>query len=446
MSKLSHASAQVAADALFAASADALLASFYQPDGPGAAVIVTRAGKTVFRQAYGMACLAQRQPMTPETTFRLGSISKQFTAVAVLMLAEEGKLSIHDEITRFLPDYPSQGRRITIEHLLTHSSGIVSFTDKDDFEANITRDVTVSEMIDSFKDDKLEFAPGTAFSYNNSGYYLLGALIEKVSGMSYASFVEQRIFVPLGMHGTCYEGKQLHPQQMAAGHTRRGGGFGPCDPMSMSQAYAAGALVSNVDDMARWEQAIASGKLISAASWAKAFTPYRLADGSACAYGHGWEIGTLRQRPMLAHGGGINGFMTFALRLPEDALFVAVLSNADDGIVDPEYIAHKIGAMALGDPFVDFEEITLHNATLDAYAGVYAINAAEQRIFWREAGQLLMQRTGGDITPVHAHSADGFFIRNSLVHMQFVRDAAGKVAKVVVHQSGAADDNVRITA
>lgn len=446
MSTLSTAAAQVTADALFAVSVDALLAPFYQPGGPGAAVLVTRAGKTMFRQAYGMACLAQQQPMTPETTFRLGSISKQFTAVAILMLAEEGKLSIHDEITRFLPDYPAQGRRITIEHLLTHSSGIVSFTDKDDFEANITRDVTVSEMIDSFKDDKLEFTPGTAFSYNNSGYYLLGALIEKVSGMSYASFVEKRIFIPLGMNATCHEGHERSPQHKAAGHTRHGGGFGPCDPMSMSQAYAAGALVSTVDDMARWEQAIASGKLISAASWAKAFTPYRLADGSACAYGHGWEIGTLRQRPMLAHGGGINGFMTFALRLPENALFVAVLSNADDGIVDPEYLAQKVAAMALGDPFVDFEEITLDTATLDAYAGVYAINAAEQRTFWREAGQLLMQRTGGDITPVHAHSGDGFFIRNTLIHLQFVRDAAGTVDKVVVHQSGAGDDNLRITA
>ena len=446
MSTLSSACAPVAAEALFAASVDAMVAPFYQPDGPGAAIIVTLAGKTVFRQAYGSACIAQQQPMTPQTTFRLGSISKQFTAVAILMLAEEGKLSIHDPITRFLPDYPAQGRQITIEHLLTHTSGIASFTDKDDFEANITRDVTVTEMIDSFKDDALEFAPGTAFNYNNSGYYLLGALIEKVSGMSYASFVEQRIFVPLGMTATSHEGHERGPQHQAAGHTRRDGGFGPCDPMSMSQAYAAGALVSTVDDMARWEHAIASGKLISAANWAKAFTPYRLADGSACAYGHGWEIGTLRQRPMLAHGGAINGFMTFALRLPEDQLFVAVLSNADDGIVDPEYLAQKVAAMALGDPFVEFDEITLDTATLDVYAGVYAINPAEQRTFWREAGQLLMQRTGGDITQVHAHSADGFFIRNTLVHLQFVRDAAGQVSKVVVHQSGAADDNLRITA
>lgn len=429
-----------------AASVDATIAPFYKADGPGATVIVTLDGKTVFRRAYGMASIAKQQPMTPETTFRLGSISKQFTAVSILMLVEDGKLSVSDKIMRFLPDYPTQGRHITVEHLLTHSSGIVSFTGKEDFDANITRELTVGQMIDSFKDDPLEFAPGTAFNYNNSGYYLLGALIETLSGMSYAKFVEQNIFVPLGMHSTCYEGFELSPQRMAAGHTYSSGAFVPCDAMSMSQVYAAGALVSNVDDMARWEDAIASGKLISLANWTKAFTPYRLADGSSCAYGYGWEIGALQQRPMLAHGGGINGFMTFALRLPEDKIFVAVLSNADFGIVDPEYIAQKIGAIAIGEPLVDFEEIKLDAGSLDAYVGMYAINAAEQRTFWRDADQLLMQRTGGDVTAVHAHSANGFFIKNTLFHMEFVREAAGTVAKVVFYQHGAADENLRAAA
>ncbi|MGK5023416.1 serine hydrolase domain-containing protein [Janthinobacterium sp. RB2R34] len=445
MSKLSCTTARIDVEGAFTASIDAMVAPFYHPEGPGAAVIVTLDGKTVFRHAYGMASVAEHQPATPETTFRLGSISKQFTAVSILMLAEEGKLNVSDEITRHLPDYPALGRQITIEHLLTHSSGIACFTGKDDFDANITSNVTVTEMIDRFKDEPLEFAPGTAFSYSNSGYYLLGAIIEKVSGLSYASFVEQRIFVPLGMHDTCHEGHERSAHQMAAGHTLRDGRIAPGDPMSTSQAYAAGALVSNVDDLARWEQAIACGKLINAASWSKAFTPWRMADGSACDYGYGWEIGSLQQRLMLAHGGGINGFMTFALRLPQENLFVAVLCNADDGIVDPEYIAHKIGAMALGEPFADFEEIQLDTAALDAYAGVYSINATEQRTFWREAGQLLMQRSGGEITPVLAHSSTGFFIRNTLVHMAFMRDADGAVCKVVVHQSGVADDNVRLT-
>ncbi|MDM5180581.1 serine hydrolase [Massilia sp. DJPM01] len=443
---MSMTNAPTALDKGFAASIDATIVPFYKADEPGATVIVTLDGKTVFRQAYGMANITKQEPMTPEATLRLGSISKQFTAVCILMLLEEGKLCLSDEIMRFLPDYPAQGRQITVEHLLTHSSGIVSFTSKEDFDANIARELTVTDMIDSFKNDPLEFAPGTAFNYNNSGYFLLGAIIETVSGRSYARFVEQRIFVPLGMNRSYYEGHELSPQQVAAGHTHRDGVFVPCDPMSISQVYAAGALVSNVNDMARWENAVANGKLISAANWNKAFTSYRLADGSACGYGYGWEVGTLQQRPMLAHSGGINGFMTCALRLPEDKLFVAVLSNADFGIVDPEYIAHKIGAMAIGAPLVDFEEIKLDAEVLDTYVGVYTVNASEQRTFWRDGGQLLMLRTGGDVTPVHPYSANGFFIKHTLVHMEFVRDTVGAVAKVVLHQHGEVNENPRVTA
>lgn len=443
---MSMTSTSACLDGALAAAIDAAVAPFYPPHQPGATVIVTRDGKTLFRQAYGMASVALQQPMTPETTLRLGSISKQFTAVAILMLVEEGKLSLSDEMMDYLPDYPAQGRHITVEHLLTHTSGIVSFTNKPDFDANIARELTVTEMIDSFKDDLLEFAPGSAFNYNNSGYFLLGALIEKISGLSYARFVEQRLFVPLGMHSTCYEGHESSAQQVAAGHTHRDGAFVPCDPMSMSQVHAAGALVSNVDDLVRWEHAIASGKLISAAHWTRAFTPCQLADGSTCGYGYGWEIGTLQQRLMLAHGGGINGFQTAALRLPQERLFVAVLSNADFGIVDPEYVAHKIGAIAIGEPLVDFAEVRLDAEVLDAYVGVYTVNAVEERTFWREGDQLLMLRTGGDVTRVHAHTLDGFFVRNTLVRLEFVRDASGAVTKVVLYHHGEVHENPRITA
>lgn len=428
----------------FATLIDATIAPFYKADEPGATIIVMFDGTTVFRQAYGVASIVKQETMTPETTMRLGSISKQFTAVSILMLIEEGKLSLADKIRKFFPDYPVQGSQITVEHLLTHTSGIVSYTDKKDFDANIATELTVSEMIDSFKHDPLEFVPGTAFNYSNSGYFLLGALIEKISGLSYAKFVEQRIFIPLGMNSTCYEGHEVGQQHVAAGHTHRDGAFVPCDPMSISQAYAAGALVSNVDDMLRWERAVSSCKLISATNWTKAFTPFRLADGSLCKYGYGWEIGTLQQRPMRAHGGGINGFMTFALRLPEDKLFVAVLSNADFGIVDPEYIAHKIGAIAIGKPLADHKEIEVDAEVLDAYSGVYTVNASEQRTFWREGDQLFMLRTGGDITPVHPYSDNGFFIKQTLVHMEFVRDASGAVAKVVLYQHGEANENLRV--
>jgi len=438
--------ALTALDNALASLIDATIVPLYKPNEPGAIVIITFDGTTMFRQAYGMASVAKQKALSPEATMRLGSISKQFTAVAALILIEEGKLSLADNIGSFFPDYPPRGNQITVEHLLTHTSGIVSYTDKKNFDANIATELTVIEMIDSFKNDPLEFMPGTAFNYSNSGYFLLGALIEKVSGLSYAKFVEQRIFAPLGMHYTYYEGHELSPQQAAHGHTYRDGSFVPCDPMSISQAFAAGALVSNVDDLARWENAVASGKLISASNWAKAFTPSRLADGSSSAYGYGWEIGTLQEQPMFAHGGGINGFQTFALRLPKDQLFVAVLSNADFGIVDPEYVAQKIAAIAIGKPIQDFEKIELDANLLDTYVGVYTVNASEQRTFWREADQLLMLRTGGDITPVHPYSSSRFFIKNTLVHMEFVRDTIDAVAKVVLHQNGETNENLRVKA
>jgi D-alanyl-D-alanine carboxypeptidase len=433
------------ADQALAARIDASIAPHYKASEPGATVIVTREGKTVFRKAYGMANLATKQAMTPETTLRLGSITKQFTAVGIMLLADEGKLSVSDDITKFLPDYPTNGKKITIEHLLTHTSGIVSYTGKPGFMATSVKDLSVTQMIDSFKNDPLEFAPGTAFHYNNSGYFLLGAVIEKVSGMSYAKFVEKRIFTPLGMNSTYYEGYELSPKVMAAGHSEKDKKYVPSDPLSMSQPYAAGSLVSNVDDMARWENAVASGKLLSAASWAKAFTPYKQADGVTHPYGYGWGIGKLQQRPMISHGGGINGFQTFALRLPEDKVFVTVLSNADSGIAAAEMVAQKAGAIAIGKPFIDFKAVKLDTTTLDAYAGVYTINATDKRTFWREGDQLLMQRTGRGVTPVYAHSDNTFFIKDTLIYMEFVRDAAGAVSKVVVHQAGASDENVRST-
>ena len=161
---------------------------------------VVKDGKTLLRKGYGLADLAQHRPLTPDTVLRIASLTKQFTATAVLMLVDEGKIKLDDDITAYLPDYPTRGKKITIEHLLTHTSGIVSFTSKPDLDD--TTEYTVQQMIDSFKNDPLEFEPGSHYKYNNSGYFLLGVILEKVSGKTYDKFLEERIFVPLGMGGT----------------------------------------------------------------------------------------------------------------------------------------------------------------------------------------------------------------------------------------------------
>jgi CubicO group peptidase (beta-lactamase class C family) len=421
-------------DQALAARIDAGIAPYYKANEPGATVIVTRDGKTVFRKAYGMADVARQVPMTPEMSLRLGSITKQFTSTAIMMLADEGKLSVADDIGKFLPAYPTHGKKITIEHLLTHTSGIVSYTGKREFKDMMSRDMSVAQMIDSFKNDPLEFDPGSKWRYNNSGYFLLGAIIEKVSGMPYARFIEQRIFVPLEMSGSAYEGYERSPTPRAAGHTGAAGHYEPSMPLSMSLPYAAGSLVSSVDDLARWDAAVSSGKLLKSASWQQAFTPYTLVGGAPTTYGYGWMLDKLRGEATIGHGGGINGFKTYALRVPAEKVYVAVLTNTDSGMVAPEVVATKVAAIAIGKPFREFSEIKLDPASLGAFAGAFKIDDKASRTFRAENGKLLMERSGRSSVVVQPFSELGFFVPNTLDYMEFTRDAKGEITQLSYYQ------------
>jgi len=440
-----QATTKAAAAQPLGARLDALFKSQYKARDPGATVIVVKNGKTLLRRAYGAADIDAKTPLTPGTVLRLGSITKQFTAAAILLLADEGKLAVNDPITRFFPDYPTQGKVITVEHLLTHTSGIVSYTSKSNYGNNMAKDFTVAQMIDGFKNDPLEFEPGTKFAYNNSGYFLLGAIIEKVSGMSYASFLEQRIFTPLGMKDTAFEGFERSRAPRAAGYSAKEKGFGPTAALSMTQPYAAGSLVSTVDDLARWDAAITSGKLLKPASWKLAFTPYKLSPEKSTDYGYGWGVGTLQGAPLIDHGGGINGFRTFALRLPEQKVFVAVLSNADSGNTDPEVLAKKAAALAIGKPFKEHKAIAVDAKTLEAYAGVYETDDDDQRSFTVRDGQLVMQRGSGRQVPLKAFSRTGFFIPGSLAQFEFERGAADKAAFVTMTNAERVTRSARVS-
>jgi CubicO group peptidase (beta-lactamase class C family) len=409
---------------------DASIASYYKADEPGATIIVVKDGKTVFRKAYGLADVAKGVPLTPETTMRLGSITKQFTATAILMLADEGKLSLSDEITRFLPDFPTQGKKITIENLLTHTAGVANYTSNRDYVANMPRDMTLAQLIDMFKDEPLDFDPGTKWSYSNSGYVLLGAVIEKVSGMPYAKFVEQRIFVPLDMVNTAYEGYERKSNPHAVGHAPGEHGFTVARTISMTQPYAAGSLVSTVDDLARWDAAVSSGKLLKAASWQHAFTPYVLANGKPANYGYGWELGKLRGFEEISHNGSINGFNSEVLRLPTEHVYVAVLSNTRGGVMNPEYVAMKAAALMVGKPYPNFKAITLDPAKLDAFTGVYKGGPNLTRTFRHINDALVVQRTGGPRLKLAASSDNTFFIPEALGWYEFKAGANGAMTLI----------------
>nr|WP_315485008.1 serine hydrolase [uncultured Undibacterium sp.] len=416
---------------------DQIGAAYYKANQPGATVIVVKDGKTLLRKAYGIANIASKEALQADHVMRLGSITKQFTSVAILQLVEEGKIALNDPVTKFFPDYPISGKGITVEHLLTHTSGIPSYTGKPNFVAGAGKDISVQEMVDSFKNDALEFEPGTAYKYNNSGYFLLGAIIEKVSGEPYAKFVEKRLFTPLGMTNTAYEGYERSKQVRAAGYSQRTGEFEPSMKISMTQPYAAGSLTSTVDDLAKWDAAVSAGKLLKAEHWKRAFTSYKLKNGQDTNYGYGWGIGQFESQAMISHGGGIPGFSTFALSLPKDKVYVAVLTNADGGLAQPEMVAMRLAASAIGKPIPEFKAVTVDGKTLDQYVGVYRIDENNRRIVMREGDKLVMTRTNGPRTVMQAYSQNGFFKdNNSLLRVEFNKNAKGEVSDAVVYQQG----------
>ncbi len=366
--------------------ADKALAAVYPAGQPGAAAIVVKDGKVLLRKGYGMANLELGVPSSPEMVFELGSVTKQFTAAAILLLQERGKLSVTDDIGKYLPDFPTHGQTITIEHLLTHTSGIPSYTGLPEWYAKVREDLEPAEVIALFKDKPLEFNPGERWAYDNSGFFLLGAIIEKVSGQSYEQFVEQEIFQKLGMTHSRYG----HPDELiprrASGYSKDDKGFHNADYISMSSPYAAGALVSTVDDLAIWDRALSGETLLRKASLDRMFTTAKLKSGLPVGYGYGMGVLDLAGRRVQMHGGDIPGFTTVVARAPEERLFVAILSNNDASDPRPDDVALHIVAKALGQPFEEIKTIQLDPRALADYPGVYRFDEKTTRAITQEGG------------------------------------------------------------
>jgi CubicO group peptidase (beta-lactamase class C family) len=411
------------------ASADleSIVRAAYPADAPGAAVIVVLKGKILYRGALGLANMELGAPLHPDSVFRIGSVTKQFTAAAVLLLAEEGKLSLSDPITKFLPDYPVQGHPVTIQHLLAHTSGIRNYTELPEWQSTLRNDVSVQQLIDVFKDKPFDFAPGEHWKYDNSGYILLGAIIEKISGQSYAEFLRTHLFEPLGMQSSRYEDLAKITPGRVAGYMRDNTGWRNADYLSMSQPYSAGALLSTVDDLARWNAAIEKGELLKPASWQRACSSFALNDGTSTRYGAGWIIGRIGPVATVEHGGGINGFNAYVLRAPAQQLYIAVLANASPPPTPPQEVAVKLAARALQVP-LDAPEIPIPPARLDEYVGKYLIEGTKTCVITRDGAHLYAKEGDADrleLTPV---GKDAFEVRANQARFQFQREHGRIVA------------------
>jgi CubicO group peptidase (beta-lactamase class C family) len=354
-------------------SVDALIASKLKPHSPGLALAIAKDGEVVHRKGYGLANLEWDIPIEPDTVFRLASITKQFTAVAILMLQAQGKINLDDTLTKFMPDFPTSGHDVTIRHLLNHTSGIKSYTDLPDFLPKVaSAPITSAEVLDTFKNLPFDFKPGAQWQYNNSGYQLLGLIIEKLSGVSYGEFIKKNIFEPLGMNNSYYLDNEPIISRRASGYIETPDGFLNAPYLNMKIPYAAGSLGSTVDDLLLWDKALRENRLITADALAIAHQPTTLNDGTVYPYGLGWSVIDYRGHKGTQHSGGINGFNTQLMHLPADGLTIALLCNWNG--FNTEQTLFAIARIMLNIPEVTPAIVALSAEQLDQCAGTFIDN------------------------------------------------------------------------
>lgn len=360
------------------------------PQGPGVAVAVVKDGQLVHSEGYGMANLEWDCPIRPDTVFRLASITKQFTATAIMLLEQQGKLRLDDSLTTHLPGYPVHDRTITITQLLNHTSGIKSYTGLDNFVKDLAKkDMAPSDLLASFQDLPPDFEPGARFLYNNSGYHLLGLIIEKIAGTSYEQFIQQHIFQPLDMNHSYYMHNETIIPQRASGYDKTKEGYRQADYINMMIPYAAGSLGSTVEDLVRWDAALHTERLLDRATQERMYTPVQLADGSTEPYGFGFGINSYEGHRLIHHGGGIFGFHTFIARFIDDKAMIAILAN-DPGI-DVEKITRRIARHIFDMPALTRTPITLNTAMLDKAVGTYIVEGNFPVVVVRDEDQLALR-------------------------------------------------------
>ncbi|MCC7054136.1 MAG: serine hydrolase [Gemmatimonadaceae bacterium] len=398
------------------AAVDAIFRQAYPADAPGATVLIARGDDVLYRKAFGMADLELRVPMRADNVLQLASITKQFTSVSILMLMEQGKLALQDPLSKFIPDYP-RGDEITLHHLLNHSSGVTSYTNLVTFRSKTRQDLSPEEIVESVKHLPLEFTPGTQYAYSNSGYALLGMIIEKLSGVSYGEFVRKNIFDRLGMKHSYYASNFTVIPSRASGYQLYEGNVENPEYMSPTVAYAAGALLSNVDDMLLWSRSLRRNTLVSESAKHLAFTNHRLSTGRLSNYGYGWAINELAGVPTLEHTGGINGYATSGIYVPGRDVYAIVLTNRDDGR-GPESYNLKAVSMLLGQSIVEKAAVALSEAQLRRWVGAYQFDDVVRFVTY-DQGALYSTREGGRPIRLLAVSDSQFRFEGSLATYGF---------------------------
>ena len=410
---------------------------------PAISVAVLRGADTLVMKGYGDASISPRRDANAATVYRIGSITKQFTSAAIMRLIERGKLSLDDPMSKYLPDVPLHGHTVTIRQLLNHTSGIHSYTSDPEWQKTWAQDLTPRQIVAFVDKDTFDFAPGTNWRYNNTGYVLLGMIIEKISGESYANHLQRELFTPLGLRHTSYCPSRPTDPSFAAGYSSQGERAQPAAYLSMTHPFSAGALCSTVGDFVAWQRALASGRVVNARSYSLMTVADTLNNGRRLSYGFGLVPGNLSGHRVIGHTGGVNGFTTSGLFFPDDNVNVVVFSNSDRG---PEPLGLNIARALFALPLVAGPKAPaaapLSAADRDRLPGVYDLATPDGGKFvihvMVENGEMVAQAEGpgqGKIPLVHVGNLRFGAAFDPSLRLTFVVED-GKVLKLVLEQGG----------
>jgi CubicO group peptidase (beta-lactamase class C family) len=405
---------------------------------PGAAVLVVHDGRAVHQKGYGLADISARVPIAATTTFDLASVSKQFTALAIMMLAERGNLTYDDPLTKFFPEFPNYASKITVRHLLNHTSGLPDYMSV--FQkrpAGISSEPNSREAITMLAQIvEPRFAAGEKYEYSNSGYVVLAQIVEKVSGMTFPEFMKRNVFDPLGMSTTLVSDQIKAPSaNRAISYAPEGAGFKNADYTPLNRIYGDGNVNTSVQDMYRWDQALYTERLVKPSSLEQAFTPAKLNNGSLTDYGFGWSIENRNGLRIVTHGGGWAGFRTFIMRVPSKQFSVVVLSNL--GSFVPGAVAKRIASIYLPDKFPAKTSVAVDAATLASYVGKYELRPGFIIEISVDRGHLFAQPTNQPKLQFAAESQTRFYmLAMEDIGLTFNKGAGGKVTSLTLHQRG----------
>ncbi|MGN6292570.1 MAG: serine hydrolase domain-containing protein [Chitinophagaceae bacterium] len=421
---------------------DSIVAANLPKTAPGCVVLIAKEGTLFYHKAYGLADINKKTPMQMSMLFRTGSMGKQYTAIAVLQLVEKGRIRLQDSIQVYVKDFPHKVYPVTIENLLNHTSGIIDFqVIQNPDPAKVHDHYTPKQGVDYFKDEPLLFKPGTTFQYSNSNYYLLGYIIEQVTGQPFGKYLQQHILGPAQLTSTFYIPGNPMIRNMTPGYSRFDGkNWENAELEDTSILYSAGGLAATTEDVWKWHKTLQQGTLLSKPMLTRAYTPAKLENGKLSPYGYGWYIKNIDGLKTIEHSGSTDGYQTDEIWVPEKDLFIVTLFNGFEADMDWQSVTNEIARTALE---LQRKDLKLDSDSLNRFVGTYTFSTEHQLVISFTNDTLFVEATNPKAKlprlPLHAESPYLFYIKEAPLKFEFVWEEADHSYKIITYNTNGKD-------